>query len=235
MSAHDETPMALLFDKQSLFLQPIYSRAMQELVDAGSGAIYQIGKVFRADPLDRRHQREFSLLQWCAPAWSLDQVMQDLTVLFGALFAGDVLPEVRSYAQAFRQRLDFDPTMLSVADLRLQARRLGLTMSLGDDRAAWLDLLFHHFIEPTLGIESPLYLSELDTESTDADQQRLGRSCLHIYMEGIKVGSVLRHMRPNELGLAANPCYSIILGLDRLLMIMMESRRICQVLSWQEG
>ena len=219
-------PVAL---QQAMFLQPIYSRAMQDLIRADSGAIYQLGKAFRADTIDRRHQYEFSLLQWCEPIWSLDQIQQDLTSLFGAIFAGDVLPEVRSYAQAFQLRLGFDPTTLSAADLRIQARRLGLTMTLGDDRQAWLDLIFSHFIEPTLGIEAPLYLTELSLSVPEAEPSIYGQPLIDVYMEGIKVGSVLCHSH-TDMGVT----YSIALGIDRLLMVMMESRRITQVYSWFE-
>lgn len=225
LSARYESPLVVMQDQQKLYLQPNHSRAMQDLISAGSGAIYQIAKAFCSKSLDRRHQREFTLLQWSQPDWQPDQVIEDVTSLFGAIFAGDVLPEIRSYAAAFYQRLGFDPSLLTANELRLQARRLGLSPLLGDDRIAWMDLLFSHFIEPTLGIEAPLYLSELVVELVDTDQMLLGQPFVEIYMEGIKVGSILQHVAIVE----PITRYSIVLGLDRLLMVMMETRRISQV------
>jgi lysyl-tRNA synthetase class 2 len=219
LSVQHSSALVVLCLEQTLYLQPNAARPMLDLLAAGSGSIYQLAKAFRADALDRRHGHEFTLLEWYLPNSQLDEVMEELTAVFAAIFAGDVLPEQRSYARAFEQRLGFDVSGLSAVELRLAARRLGLNVALGDDRQAWLDLLFSHFIEPTLGIEAPLYLTELPIEA-----HAEGGPCASVYMEGIKVGSVVHHSR------AAT--YSIALGLDRLLMVMMETRRMSQVISW---
>ncbi|AXI02112.1 amino acid--tRNA ligase-related protein [Aquirhabdus parva] len=194
--------------------------AMQHLLEAGSGAIYQIGKVFRNEVLDRRHLAEFSVLHWCQPEWDITQALTDITAMFGAIFSGDIEPEQRTYRQAFIPRLGFDPADLSAVELRQQARRLGLNVSLGEDRQAWLDVIFTHFIEPTLGLEMPLFL--LYEAAVDAQKRA------DVYIDGIKVGSVSTANRAVQSG---SQYVSVSLGLDRLLMIMLETRQIAKTLS----
>ncbi|WP_410211820.1 hypothetical protein [Aquirhabdus sp.] len=200
--------------------QPIALSAMQHLLEAGSGAIYQISKVLRNDVLDRRHLAEFSVLHWCQPEWDSTQALTDITAMFGAIFSGDVEPEQRTYRQAFISRLGFDCADLSVIELRQQARRLGLNVSLGEDRQAWLDVMFTHFIEPTLGLEMPVFLLY------EAAVNSLKRA--DVYIDGIKVGSVNTANRTPQSDLQY---VSVSLGLDRLLMIMLETRLIAKTLS----
>jgi lysyl-tRNA synthetase class 2 len=209
---------------------------MQALIDCSSGAIYQIYKQFRADPLDRRHRFEFSVLQWSQPAWSEEQVLLDLTASLQAIFSGEFEPEQRTFRQAFIQRLGFDPHELTTDELIQQAQRLGLRASLGHDRNAWLKLIFNNFIEPTLGIDIPLYLTDLSQDWRNHDQKKLQLktySITDIYIDGIKVGSVLKSLSNSQdsgnTSLISN--FNIVFGMDRLLMIVLENRRIDSVFS----
>ncbi len=216
-------------DRYSSDEQSTAVAAMQTLLEAGGGAVYQISKAFRDDVLDRRHLSEFSVMYWCQPAWSLEQALLDLTALFGAIFSGEIEPERRSYRQAFMSRLGFDPIDLSATELRQQARRLGLSQSFGDDRQGWLDTLFAHFIEPTLGLEMPLFmLDPLSHEHLAGQPIKLS----DIYIDGIKVGSV---SALGSIAIEDLPQISISLGIDRLLMIMLETRQIAKTLAVSKG
>jgi lysyl-tRNA synthetase class 2 len=210
--------------------------AMQEMVNNGSGAIYQIYKQYRADIVDRRHRSEFSVLQWSQSEWSDAGILLDLTAALHAIFSGEFEPEQRTFQQAFIQRLGFDPDALSIDELRLQAQRLGLRASLGDDRQAWLKLMFIHFIEPTLGIDVPLYLTALPPtwrHEHDDSRQPSASSHTDIYIDGIKVGSVLQTISENEnlKEDSVKTNLNIVFGLDRLLMIVLETRQISKVMS----
>jgi lysyl-tRNA synthetase class 2 len=224
--------------QQPKFVSPddLPLQAMQDLVDNSSGAIYQIYKLCRADIIDRRHRTEFSVLQWSQPDWSDEGIFFDLTAALHAVFSGEFEPEQRSFQQAFIQRLGIDPDALSIAELRQQAQRLGLRASLGDDRQAWLKLMFIHFIEPTLGIDIPLYLTLLPPtwrhERGDS-RQFFASSHTDIYIDGIKVGSILESISKDSN--LKNGCIKnnldIVFGLDRLLMIVLETRQIDKVMS----
>lgn len=198
-------------------------------INAHQLQVFQISKQLRDEPTDRRHRTEFSVLQWSQPDWTSDQVLSNVDNFLMAIFSGEFEPERRTFRQAFTQRLGFDPEELSAADLRQEARRLGLNVSLGEDRLAWLKLMFVHFIEPTLGIDIPLYLTDLPNgwRDTQFDCNEKLNSNVDVYIDGIKVGSVLTNaQKASEL-----PQRHIVFGLDRLLMIILETRQIDKVVS----
>lgn len=196
---------------------------------AHQSPVFQISKQQRDEPTDRRHRTEFSVLQWSQPDWINQPVLSDVDSFLMAIFSGEFEPECRTFRQAFIQRLGFDPEELAAADLRQEARRLGLNVSLGEDRLAWLKLMFVHFIEPTLGIDIPLYLTDLPNgwRETKYDGESIKSSAVDVYIDGIKVGSVLTDAQKASELLQRH----IVFGLDRLLMIILETRQIDKVVS----
>ncbi|HEY4713128.1 MAG TPA: hypothetical protein VIH30_02640 [Aquirhabdus sp.] len=206
-------------------------------ISAFKSPIFQIIKQCRDEATDRRHHTEFSVLQWGQPDWMLEQALLDLDEFLKAIFSGEFEPERRTFRQAFIQRLGFDPEKLSAADLRQESRRLGLNVALGEDRLAWLKLMFVYFIEPTLGIDIPLYLTDLPSQWRDMkyDGDAATESNVDIYIDGIKVGSVLSDTRNTvDQFLQNEERLNIVVGLDRLLMIILETRQIEKVISISE-
>ncbi|MDZ7802499.1 EF-P lysine aminoacylase EpmA [Thiohalophilus sp.] len=136
---------------------------MKRLLAAGSGPIYQLCKVFRAGEAGRRHNPEFTLLEWYRPGFDHHALMQELDDLIRALLAGSFRMDETlklSYRQLFQQTLQLDPFTCAVDDLQQQARqyRIELGGQSELERDAWLDLLLTHVIEPQLPANRPVFI-----------------------------------------------------------------------------
>jgi len=143
--------------------------AMKRLLAAGSGPIYQIARVFRAEEQGRHHNPEFSLLEWYRPGLNHHQLMDEVAALLTALgVAGAPFPRV-GYHEAFRRFADLDPDAAPLARLRdlPQAAAFGDT----DDRDLLLDLWMSHIVGPQLGRSTPCFL--LDFPASQAALARV--------------------------------------------------------------
>lgn len=129
---------------------------MKRLLAAGAGPIYQICKVFRADEHGRRHNPEFTLLEWYRPDFDADALMTELEALLQALLAGlRPLPPVQrlSYREAFVQYAGVDGLDNAIEPLRaaLDEHEVALPADMpADDPDPWRDLLLTQVIEPRL-------------------------------------------------------------------------------------
>lgn len=130
---------------------------MKRLLAAGSGCIYQIARVFRAGESGRRHQPEFTLLEWYRVGFDHQDLMAEVAELVTALLDGDLplaAPEYLSYGALFERYLALNPHQSNVAQLRACAEAHGVPPPPGmpvDAVDPWLDLLLTHCLEPHLG------------------------------------------------------------------------------------
>ncbi|WP_151961021.1 EF-P lysine aminoacylase EpmA [Acinetobacter bereziniae] len=256
--------------KLTHYLQTSPEFAMKRLLASGSGAIYQICKVFRDDEHGRKHNSEFTMLEWYRPHFSLKDLMFEVTDLLNVVLAerfGDVRPTVLSYKHAFIDRLDLNPLKATLSELKDAAHRFGLNLDLGDDRLAYIDLLFSHMVEPSLGFDTPVFLTDFPPElaslaKTKIDEDgELVAARFELYIEGLELANaydelidaaVLRsrfqadnaereklglHVMPiDEYLLTALPnmseCAGIALGIDRLLMVVMNQMKLEKVITF---
>jgi lysyl-tRNA synthetase class 2 len=129
---------------------------MKRLLAAGSGCIYQIARGFRDGEAGRRHNPEFTLLEWYRVGFDPQRLMGEVTALVTALLAGRLTlrePERLSYRELFQRHLDLDPHRASAAALAACAAYHAVPVPPGmppDDTDPWLDLLLTHWIEPRL-------------------------------------------------------------------------------------
>jgi lysyl-tRNA synthetase class 2 len=134
------------------YLQTSPEYAMKRLLAAGSDAIYQIARVFRADELGRRHSPEFTLLEWYRPGFCADQLIAEVAAIAG-LALGEQTCVRHRYRDLFRTHLALDPLTCSSDALRAAAGR-HLDLAFDDaDRDTWLELLMSQIIEPQLGVD----------------------------------------------------------------------------------
>lgn len=183
---------------QQQYLQTSPEFAMKRLLAAGSGPIYQICKVFRDDEHGRKHNSEFTMLEWYRPRLNLRELMHETAALLNVCLAhrfDEIRPLVLSYKHAFQDRLDINPLQATLAQLKQTAQRVGLTLDLGDDRLAYMDLLFSHFVEPSLGFDTPIFLTDFPPEMASLAKVRLDEdgeevaARFEVYIEGLELAN----------------------------------------------
>lgn len=138
----------------TLWLQTSPEFAMKRLLAAGSGPIWQLCKVFRDGERGRRHNPEFSLLEWYRPGVSMHDLVDEVVALLQRVLGGDLCEERLTYAQALERGVAVDPLGATIETLQaaaLQAGAVGAECLRLADRDAWLDLLMTHCVEPGLG------------------------------------------------------------------------------------
>ncbi|MFU8836865.1 MAG: EF-P lysine aminoacylase EpmA [Thiohalomonadaceae bacterium] len=135
-----------------LYLHTSPEFAMKRLLAAGSGPIYQICKVFRQGEAGRRHNPEFSMLEWYRPGWDHHRLMDEVEALVAPMLGLQGTARRLDYRDVFVEYADIDPLEETIPGLRACAQRLGCGgMEMGESRDGWLDLILSHHIEPQLG------------------------------------------------------------------------------------
>ena len=143
---------------QTLYLHTSPEFPMKRLLAAGSGAIYQICKVFRDGEAGRWHNPEFTLVEWYRPGFDHRRLMDETDELVKRLLAPTMpldASERLSYREAFQRHAGLDPHTASADDFAAaaRARNIGVPPALPaqNDLDVWRDLLLTHVIEPRLG------------------------------------------------------------------------------------
>lgn len=183
---------------QTHYLQTSPEFAMKRLLASGSGPIYQICKVFRDDEHGRKHNSEFTMLEWYRPQFSLQDLMHETADLLNVCLTerfSELRPVVLSYKHAFQDRLDLNPLQATLKELKDTAHRVGLNLDLGDDRLAYMDLLFSHFVEPSLGFDTPVFLTDFPPEMASLaktkqdDDGEWVAARFEVYIEGLELAN----------------------------------------------
>ena len=169
---------------------------MKRLLAAGSGPIYQICKAFRDGESGRRHNPEFSLLEWYRPGFDLFRLMNEVAYLVKLCLESPVLEvESISYQALFLRELRIDPLEATDSELAAVARRLipsavGLDLS---ERDAWLDLLMTAQLETRLGRNKLTFV--YDYPASQAALARLNESDprvaarFELYHQGVELAN----------------------------------------------
>ncbi|MFV8835243.1 EF-P lysine aminoacylase EpmA [Aquisalimonas sp.] len=122
---------------------------MKRLLAAGSGAIWQMTRVFRGGERGVRHNPEFTMLEWYRPGWDHWALMDEVAALVHHV-AGPQPVRFHTYAELFAP-LGIDAHGDDTARLEAAADRLVVAPPQGLDREALLDLILSHCIAPNLG------------------------------------------------------------------------------------
>lgn len=183
--------------RERLWLQTSPEFHMKRLLAAGSGPIFQLARSFRDGEVGRRHNVEFTMLEWYRPGLSLDSLIDECDALIRHVLERDPGPlRRRRYRDLFRDRLGVDPFTTTLASMReLVAAHGGLAMTEAD-REACLDLLMSVVIEPELGrdgidvvIDYPAAQAALARRHFDPEDGIEVAARFEIYVQGLELAN----------------------------------------------
>jgi lysyl-tRNA synthetase class 2 len=148
----------------AFYLQTSPEYAMKRLLAAGSGDVYQVCKVFRDGEAGRRHNPEFTMVEWYRVGFDDAALMDEVAALLHDLL-GERLrraPERVTYRDAIARAVGVDPYTAAVPELLAAAReRLGeVPAELAEDRDACLDLMMGAVVGPTLGHDGVTFVHD---------------------------------------------------------------------------
>ncbi|WP_191601260.1 EF-P lysine aminoacylase EpmA [Marinomonas algicola] len=177
------------------YLQTSPEFAMKRLLCAGSGCIYQLGKVFRAEDRSRRHSIEFTMLEWYRVGLDHWQLMDEIEQLLNVLMEGQpVKCERQSYQAAFEDVLSINPHTVALTTLQQMAHEhtgYGLEEM---DRDTLLELLFSHVIEKKIGLELPCFVHSYPASQAALAQKitqdgKLVAARFELYWKGMELAN----------------------------------------------
>lgn len=182
-----------------LYLHTSPEYPMKRLLAAGSGSIYQISKVFRDGEAGRRHNPEFTLLEWYRIGFDHLRLMDEVEALVTS-----VLQEVLSLRdtqrlscrEAFMRYAGIDPHTADTAALAGCVRRHGITVPTemeSADRILWLDLLMTHVVEVQLGRDCLCFIYDYPADQASLARIRPGTPALaerfELYVNGVELAN----------------------------------------------
>lgn len=169
--------------------------AMKRLLAAWQVPMYQICPVFRDNEIGRRHNVEFTMLEWYRPGFSLDELARELNDLVSVVMGYTVIFDHYRYVDAFLDFVKIHPFTASCDTLQAIARDNGIFVDMGDDHQGWLDVLFSQLVEPNLGKDLPTLLydypvatASLAKTTTDKDGNLVARR-FELYMNGLEIAN----------------------------------------------
>jgi len=173
------------------YLQTSPEFSMKRLLAANSGPIFQLCKAFRGEESGRKHNREFTILEWYQPGYDHQQLMSEMDELIQTVLHCESADR-KTYQTIFIEMLGVDPINDSIESLKQAAISLNAP-DLGDNRDAWLQLLISHFIEPKLGEHRPIFIydypvSQAELAKINPDQPEVGQR-FELYFKGLELAN----------------------------------------------
>ncbi|MCA8990719.1 MAG: EF-P lysine aminoacylase GenX [Planctomycetaceae bacterium] len=156
------------------FLQTSPEFAMKRLLASGADSIFQVTKSFRSDEVGRRHNPEFTIVEWYRVGATYheqmdftEQLVRHLQTALATLSVsppklGDVIPRF-TYDQAFEAALRAKVLHLTDTELRdLAAAHLGAAAYnlAQQNRDSLLNLLLAEIVEPWLESQQACFLCD---------------------------------------------------------------------------
>lgn len=174
-----------------LFLQTSPELPMKRLLVAGSGAIFQICKVFRDGEAGRWHNPEFTMLEWYRPHFAVDALLDEIDELLQLLLHTTHLEQI-DYCDIFEQYTEIHPLYTSLEELQKYVSRFGLeTKSLNRDTC--LQLILSQEIEPYLAQMHPVAIVHFPASQAALARKHPENPLLserfEVYVQGVELAN----------------------------------------------
>ncbi|EPC01306.1 lysyl-tRNA synthetase [Litchfieldella anticariensis FP35 = DSM 16096] len=191
--------------RESLWLQTSPEFHMKRLLAAGSGPIFQLARSFRDGEVGRRHNLEFTMLEWYRPGFSLLDLIDETEALIRLLLPTLGPRRQRRYRELFRERLAIDPFTEPLPKLRRLAGEYG-GLDMGDSlRDDCLDLLMSVAIEPLLGtdgldvvVDYPASQAALARKHRDTEDGAWVASRFEVYVQTLELANGYDELTDSE-------------------------------------
>ncbi len=141
--------------KEIRYLHSSPEYGMKRLLVKGMGDIYQMSHVFRDSELGKKHNPEFTMIEWYRHALDYEAMMQE-TVELLSLFLGPLKSETLSYQEAFLQFTGLDYIEAEHKELLelFHTQQIPHHDSLADEESdTLLQMLFSALVEPQFSPE----------------------------------------------------------------------------------
>jgi len=150
--------------QQTYYLHTSPEFPMKRLLAAGSGAIYQICKVFRQGEAGRYHNPEFTMIEWYQPGLNYHALMQQVDE-FVAYLLNDVFSLKNtihiSYKDAFEKYVQVNPFVATNNELLEVLKKHKIEFYNNEqslDKDALLDLIISQLIQTQLPANTPVFI-----------------------------------------------------------------------------
>ncbi len=173
--------------------------AMKRLLAGGSGAIYQVCKVFRDGEQGRWHNPEFTMLEWYRPGFDEFALMDEVESLLSELLEvpeSEFHTESLTYAEAVRQFAGVDALSCGANELRacLQRHKVPLPEAGAgavDSRDFWLDLMMGEVVGPRLGLAQPCFVHDYPASQAALSRLKPGgvAARFELYWKGVELAN----------------------------------------------
>jgi len=170
---------------------------MKRLLAAGSGSIFQLGKAWRDGETGDLHEPEFTMLEWYSMGMDDAGIMEeteDLVRVLAEQFGEGVLRAAGhtasagaeglrfqriTFREAFVQHTGLDPETAEPRSLGRMLRASGTKPPGQASREDLVDLLLALVVQPRLGLDRPVFVTDWPTDRAGLARIRAGRDTDH--------------------------------------------------------
>lgn len=192
---------------QPSFLNTSPEFAMKRLLAAGYGSMYQITSAFRQGEQGKKHNPEFTILEWYRTDFDHHALMGEVNALLRYL-SEDFFKLDRSqfftYQDAMIKFADVDPFKASIEELNTAVKKAGIDV-VGMDNASydnWLDLLMSQVVEKNLPLNCPVFIYDYPENQAALAKIRKGSPSVaerfELYINGMELANGFHELSDAE-------------------------------------